>query len=151
MFITEINSESPLSMLYCNPQQQGWDSFELSLRSAWFLVDYSHFVNEKIGPASVLRTTSFINFSDVEEFLTEISIQKDMKLRFLYIIFPLRKNNDSTWKLKVIRRIWTSHKRIGLRTLYLFETSEGDKFLESGFAENQDFTSFTTLAHEFST
>lgn len=151
MFITEAHNQSPLSITYCNSDQLGWDSFELSLRTAWFLIDYRQLEPENVGPVSILRTNAFINFSDAEDFLQSIADQKNLDLKTVYLIYPLRTENKSNWQLAKIKKIWTSQKRVGIKKLYLFETEDGQKFLESGFFENQDFASFSTLAHDFNT
>ncbi|MFM2253051.1 MAG: hypothetical protein RJB68_1388, partial [Pseudomonadota bacterium] len=98
MFLTRALFRSPVSSLFCEPDETVWTATELALQQTWFLAYFEQFETPGDEEFACGRTMLFADFSGVEQ-LISVGPKGGIHLKSVHIVTPGHVNGTDTWKM----------------------------------------------------
>lgn len=149
MFLTRAPFRSPVSSLFCDPDETVWTATELALQQTWFLAYFEQFETPDHEEFACARTMLFADFSGVEE-LIGLGTENGIRLKSVHILTPAHVNGTSTWKMDQIGVVWSGREP---HTEYIpmdvFETTNGEKYSASFVGRDADEFQLDAMKFKF--
>lgn len=138
MFLTRAPFLSPISSLFCEPDENVWTATELVLQQTWFLAYFEQSETLEEDEFACARTMLFAEFSGVEQ-LIGLAPESGIRLKSVHILTPGHVNGTDNWKMDQIGAVWSGREsQTEYSPMDVFETTSGDMYSASLAGHNAD-------------
>lgn len=149
MFLTRAPFRSPVSSLFCEPDETVWTATELALQQTWFLAYFEQFETPGDEEFACGRTMLFADFRGVEQ-LISIGPKSGIRLKSVHIVTPGHVNGTNTWKMDQIGVVWSGREpHSEYIPMDVFETTTGEKYSASFVGLNADEFQLDAMKFKF--
>ncbi|MBT0571289.1 hypothetical protein KIK84_13220 [Curvibacter sp. CHRR-16] len=138
MFLTRAPFRSPISALFCEPDETVWTATELALQQTWFLAYFEQSETMEDEEFACGRTILFAEFSGVEQ-LIGLGPESGIRLKSVHILTPGHVNGTDNWKMDQIGAVWSGREPDTEHSpMDVFETTTGELYSASFVGHNAD-------------